>query len=268
MRAEVAVLTSEEPRRRRWRPWVETGHVAGWTAIISVGLAAVILALFGMREIYDLPGLDWAALADVGQTYEVVAALLSVPTFAGVIFSLIAQRREIHTSQVQTALQTQIELARIAIDHPETIEADGTISPGYPVTQARQYVLVNLWMSQWRSMHSVGRLTDEELRVLLARIFGRAQAREWWADARHSYRTGSRHGRRFFEIADEEFSRAAHFRPPGKPENSVGSPSRPAARVGVAGVACLAGMAVGAMSGWLIARNRPAARPPGGSRPT
>ncbi|MGH3375057.1 MAG: DUF6082 family protein [Actinoallomurus sp.] len=235
-------------------------RATGWSAVILAGIVAVFLAPFAMRKIHDLPGLNWAELANVGQTYEAVAAVLAVPTFAGVVVSLLSQRREVHTGQVQTALHTQIELARIAIDHPEALEIDGTVSSGHSVAQARQYVLVNLWVSQWRSLYALGHLTDQELRLVLARMFTRAQARAWWSDARASYRTGvrDRRERRFFEIAENEYSRAACSSPVGGVPS--GTPGSVRSRAGIgrakAGAACLAAAAVGGISGWLITRSR------------
>jgi Family of unknown function (DUF6082) len=153
--------------------------VTGWSVIIVLVLAAVLVSPSGLREIDKMPGLNWTELASVGQTYEAVAALLAVPTFGGVIVSLLVQRRDVQAGQEQTALLTQIELARMAIEYPELAGVDGTLPVEYSFDQARAYMMINLSVSKWRSLFGLGHLSEDELRPLRARLFGRAQARAW-----------------------------------------------------------------------------------------
>lgn len=232
--------------------------VSGWSTLLLLGLAVVLLAPFGMREVDKMAGLNWVELASVGQTYEAVAALLAVPTFGGVIISLLLQRREMQAGQEQTALLTQIELARVGMEYPDVAGADGTLPVDYSTDRARQYVMTNLSVSKWRSLFAVGHLNDEELRLLLARLFGRMQAREWWEWAGDSYRVGVRGRRkRFYEIAQEEYSHAT-FAGSGPVESPMGRRAsdgfhRDLVRIGVV---CLTAAATGAISGWVITRNR------------
>jgi hypothetical protein len=229
-----------------------------WSILGIVGLAAVLLAPFGMREIDKISGLNWVELASVGQTYEAVAALLAVPTFGGVVVSLFVQRREVQAGQEQTALLTQIELARIAMEYPDLAGADGTLPEQYSTDLVRQYTMINLSVSKWRSLFGLGHLSEGELRLLLGRIFVRPQARAWWESAGDSYGVGVHGGRkRFYEIAQEEYS---HTAVPGSgkinaPRNRQ-APGRPGRDLAKTGVVCLAAAATGAISGWLIARNR------------
>lgn len=253
-------MVGETRPRMRWGAFVarRAAVVSSWSVIALLGLASVLLSPFGLREIDKVSGLNWVELASVGQTYEAVAALLAVPTFGGVIVSLLVQRRDVQAGQEQTALLTQIELARIAIEHPDLAGADGTLPGRYSIDQAREYTMINLSMSKWRSLFAVGHLGEEELRPLLSRLFGRARARAWWELAGDSYRVGV-HGKRerFFEIAQAEYLRTV----------SSGSRSIEALRGKGAprgldrdlvktGVVFLGAAATGAISGWLITRNR------------
>ncbi|MGI5228519.1 DUF6082 family protein [Actinoallomurus sp. CA-142502] len=249
---------SGERLRRPWRLPERAARpvlLVIWTTAAVVGLAAVLMSPFALRAIDRLPGLDWAGLADVGQTYEAVAALLTVPTFGGVMISLLAQRREVHTGQEQTALLTQIELARIAIENPELITVDGTIASPSSLAQARRDTLMNLWMSKWRSQFGLGNLTERELREILDRFFRQDETREWWRTARDSYRigVGSRRQRRFAAVAEAEYVRAC--------SSSAGTPSAahrsPAGSSLVrVGIVWLAAAGAGGVSGWLYGRHR------------
>jgi Family of unknown function (DUF6082) len=247
-----------QQRVRPWRPSRPATRIfllLCWVIAALAALAAVLMSPFALRAIERLPGLNWSRLANVGQTYEAVAALLAVPTFGGVMISLLVQRREVHTGQEQTALLTQIELARIAIEHPDLMTVDGTVSDRITRGQARRNTMMNLWMSKWRSLFGLGGLTEQELRALLARFFQRDEAREWWALARESYRVGVGSGRqrRFAAIADEEYLRVL---PHESGRLDSGSPSAAGSRLATTGVICLAAAGVGTVTGWLLNRRR------------
>jgi hypothetical protein len=120
--------------------------------VALIGLAAVLLSPFALRAIDQVSGLKWVELANIGQTYEAVAALLTVPTFGGVVISLLVQRREVRIGQEQTALLTQIELARIAIENPDLLTVDGSVSTSDSLGRAQRDTLMNLWVSKWHSL--------------------------------------------------------------------------------------------------------------------
>jgi hypothetical protein len=229
-----------------------------WAVLPVLGLVGVVFAPFGLREVGKILGLDWGELANIGQTYDAVATFLAVPTFGGVIASLFAQNRQLRAGQEQTALLTQIELVRLGIEHPDLAGADGTLSEGFSAERKRQYMMFNLFVSKWRSSFSVGELNEDEVRLLVGRLFGRALAREWWGYAGDSYRVGV-HGRRrrFYEIVQDEYARprfsgSAQNRRPRR-RNALSGPSR---RLGGAGLLCLAAATAGVLSGWMAARKR------------
>ena len=229
-----------------------------WSAVLLLGFAAVLVSPFGLREIERVPGLNWDRLANVGQTYEAVAALLAVPTFGGVVISLLVQRRDVQAGQEQTALLTQIELVRLAVEYPSLAGADGTLPEQYSIDQAREYMMINLSVSKWRSLFGVGHLSAEEVRLLLSRLFKRAQARAWWELAGESYGVGVRGLRkRFYEIAQAEWSRA---RRSGSANAEAARARRASGRLDrdmvKAGSLLLGAAATGVISGWLITRNR------------
>jgi Family of unknown function (DUF6082) len=227
--------------------------VGGWLVLAVAGLAAVVLSPFGLREIDELYGLRWNELANVGQTYEAVAALLAVPTFGGVIISVLMQRREVQIGQEQTALLTQIEVARLAIEYPELIRTDGSVLDDHSVAQGRRYIMMNLSMNKWRSLFDVGRISEAELRLLVGQLFVRTESRDWWTWARDSYRISvrNRRQRRFFAITEEEHARAAAGASAVEAERD-----RPSGRTRLTrtGVVCLAAAVMGVLSGWLIRR--------------
>ncbi|WP_329234481.1 DUF6082 family protein [Actinoallomurus sp. NBC_01490] len=244
-------------RDRRWHlpEWFARAvRLVVWIMAGVVGLAAVLMSPFALRAIDQVTGLNWLELADVGQTYEAVAALLTVPTFGGVVISLLVQRREVHTGQEQTALLTQIELARIAIENPDLLAVDGSTSASESLGRARRDTLMNLWMSKWRSLFALGNLTERELREILSRFFRGGDAREWWRTARDSYRigVGSRRQRRFGKIADEQYVHASsmHIGTPNT-EHTVSTSLNPVR----AGAVCLIAAVLGGASGWFLRRH-------------
>ncbi|MEU6715515.1 DUF6082 family protein [Nonomuraea sp. NPDC046802] len=187
--------------------------------IVSIALgvllstALLLLAPVAMGSLVKvIPGLDWALLSAIGQAYGSVAALLTALSLAGVVVSILVQARSVRVASEQTWRTTQLELAKLCIDDPKLVQAEGSPWRGpdddLPL---KLQILANLWIEQWRSMHNVGLMDDSEIRRLAQYLFTGEVGRRHWAMHSSGYRADRRNARTrdFSRILDEELTRAA-----------------------------------------------------------
>jgi hypothetical protein len=192
----------------------------------------------------------------VGQAYEAVAVLVAVPTFGGVIASLVVRCRDEQAGREQTASLTQIERARIAIEYQDLAGADGTL-PRSTRSSKCAYMMINLSVCKWRSLFGLGHLSDGGSGYFFPGSSG-VRGRVPGGSRLESHRVGVRgRRRRFFEIAHAEYSPAVSrdSRDAEAPKGRSVLPGRDRDLV-KAGIVLLGAAATGAISGRQINRNR------------
>src|SRR5690349_1967572 len=93
------------------------------TAGVTIVLVALVtLSPLAFRGLLSFPGINWATLSNVGQTYGAVSALLAALALSGVVVSIFFQVRESRYNRIQVARARQFDLARLAMDNPFYLE--------------------------------------------------------------------------------------------------------------------------------------------------
>ena len=91
--------------------------LAGIAAIAF--LALVILSPLGLHALARSFDLNWSSLADIGQTYSAVSALLTTLALGGVVISLFYQAKEIGTARSHAIRTFHFELLRMELKHED-----------------------------------------------------------------------------------------------------------------------------------------------------
>lgn len=218
--------------------------------VIALLLGALLVLASPLLMVF-LPGtaLPWDRLANIGDAYGGVSALLSGLALCGVGGSLIYQQRQVRQELAGLDRQQHMELLKLAIDNPELISVLDGDAPRR--TDARAEIYANSTMMYWLAIWELGEIDEQELRGMASAMFRSNLTREWWQQFGGQWiGTRNRPGRvRFLEVVSEECAAAA----------SVGAtvPERPAPQrawgllaIGVAGLA----------GGVVLARRRQVAR--------
>jgi hypothetical protein len=173
-----------------------------------IALAAAVGLPFGLHE---FGGLDWSRLSDIGQSYGILAALLAAPSLGLVAFSVLMQTRQARAMQEHNARLLHLELVRLVIDDPRL-----QMSRIKSRRETRRQQHANLWMMLWRTLYRVGSMNENELRLTVRQeLFGqhtdKAFGCRFWERTREAYRASanSRRERRFHDIVDDEYTKAA-----------------------------------------------------------
>jgi Family of unknown function (DUF6082) len=179
-------------------------------ALISLVLASPLAVrwISGSRE-------NWGILSDVGQTYGFAAALLSGLAFLGIAISIFYQGRQITVSQLQATRMLQLELLKLAYEHPDLQESwSRSLDVPYPEWRKRTYMnLIFMYLRMGYVMHET---TDASLNRAMANRFKTQMGREYWSGARLAFAVGARNrrDRNFFRITDQEYNKAIQNPPP------------------------------------------------------
>ncbi|WP_432924258.1 DUF6082 family protein [Microbispora sp. CA-135349] len=152
---------------------------------------------------------SWPLLAEVGQTYDAAAALLTALALLGVVGSLIMQAREMHIARMEGHRANHMELLRMAIDDPVYQRAWATSLPEFTQDHIRQHLYINLVMSFWSINFDLGTIFDSELQYQASALFQGEAGRRYWEVARLIRQREARgRQRRFVQIVDDEYRKA------------------------------------------------------------
>lgn len=210
----------QTPKVKPAHKWYAKNSIT-FTLLISALIVLVFASPFAVRWIAS-KGSNWNLLSNVGQTYGLAAALLSGLAFLAIAISLFYQSRQTTISQLQAARTLQLELFKMAYEHPDLQESwSRSLDLPYPEWRKRSYMnLVFMYLRMGYVMHET---TDESLRRTMANRFKIQMGREYWSDARLAYGTEAknRRDRRFFEIADQEYQKAIQSPPLEEPVEST-----------------------------------------------
>ncbi|GAA1743423.1 DUF6082 family protein [Luedemannella helvata] len=176
------------------------------TAILSVvATATALLALSPpmMRNLADTRS-DWTLLADVGQTYQGVAAVLAGLAFCGVAMSLLLQWRQNRTAQIIATRERHQDLLRFALDNPRYLplgfgDLDGDIDYG-------PWVYSHLLVSHWKLAWDLGQLSEDSVREHAHTLFLSPEPYAWWRAVGHKWASDdSRRNKRYTSMINEAF---------------------------------------------------------------
>jgi hypothetical protein len=236
--------------------------VIGASVVLLILIAASPIALFFVATNEKLSTywpVDWQLMADVGQAYGGISAILSGLAFIAVAATVFMQFRQTRISQLQAVNATQIELFRTAYDHPDL----QTAWRGSPVsklssTMWRRHTYLNLVFRYFQLGYELRVISDGAIRQGAAERFGTQFSRDYWANGRIMWANSANsvRQRRFIKIIDEAYQSAASDPPTSEPQEDpepavieVASPmdkkdsAEPIAIAAVASI--LAGIAIG-----------------------
>lgn len=184
----------------------------------------VLLSPLGLRWLGTVHGFNWRRLANIGQAYDAVAALITALALGGVTAALFVQIREVRISQEQAARTLHIEMTRMAIENSDLYPILGTGKAG--AQGARLHTYLNLWIAYWLSLYRLGYLNDLEVRICVTeQIFRYAAGRDMWKMNRQGYAAGAtdRRTRQFWRIVDSEYLRSIAHETTGMQNRSIAS---------------------------------------------
>ncbi|SNY56406.1 DUF6082 family protein [Paractinoplanes atraurantiacus] len=192
--------------------------------VIAITVAPWLMSVMTSRPV------DWRWLADVGQAYGGISAILSGLALCGIAGSLVLQWRQARLADAATRRAQQIELVKVSLSDPDLAFP---VVPGIPWSQLRRWMILNLWVSHWAMLWNTGTLSRSGLRHLFEELFRDPAALTWWASiGARAWADGStRRSQSFRDLADDTYREAvdAHAAGGGAPINpgTFRSHSRP-----------------------------------------
>ena len=185
-------------------------------------LALIVLSPFGLRMLATSFGLDWSNLANIGQTYDAVSALITALALGGVVISLLYQARDVGAARSQAIRTFQFELIRMELEDADLLWASGApwgmaIPADHRVL--RRHLFVHMWLSFWEDQFLLNEMSVRSVRLAARELFSGNPGREYWENAGHG-RLSSNEGRilQFLRIVDEEYRSAIKTPPTVTPE--------------------------------------------------
>jgi hypothetical protein len=213
------------PRNAR-RVLLYTGALA--TALTMLTLLLALPIIFGLLSLHLID--DWGDLGDVGQAYGAASALLSGFALMAVSASVVLQLRHNVATQQQAARGLHRDLLEMCIRDPHLYwpVMSGTTEKVSP-THVRRHIFTVLLLNYFEMSLDFGVIPEKLLREEgLTSLFAGPHGQLFWQHHREGWRTpiaSTHRGRRFFDIADEEYRRARETRP--FPTPAAGRPPRP-----------------------------------------
>ncbi|MFF5173371.1 DUF6082 family protein [Micromonospora sp. NPDC000089] len=174
-------------------------------------LGLVILSPVALRAVSGGDAEDWGRLSEIGQTYGAASAVLSALAVGGVAASLLLQARQVRADRIQAIRGFHADLIKMQLDDlavylpcwgPLELPDD---------TAKRQHIYTNLLLQYAWMGYEIGTIPEPLLRDMLGGMFRGDVARRFWPMARASWAAstaGTRRGRRFLHIIDEQHATA------------------------------------------------------------
>jgi hypothetical protein len=197
-------------------------------------------------------GTSWAQLADIGETYGAVSAILSALAVGGVAASLLYQSQQLRLSRLHHVRSVQRELMMKLVDRPDLANAtnyfgDTTADRGQRafIVSLVQYIFL---------AYEAGLVTDASLtEEVFPALFGSEAGRHFWREHRLDWiRPGGEAGARAFGlVVDEAWRQAeAQANDVAAPRPNVSAPQRATA----ASVIAVSAVVASASLGWWLGR--------------
>ncbi|MDG5807772.1 DUF6082 family protein [Streptomyces ossamyceticus] len=200
------------------------GKVLAVLAASTAVLGVVFLSPFALKAFGNGKGEEWSRLSAIGQTYGATSAIVSAFALGGVAVSLFLQARQARADQIQGIRGFHTELIRMQLDDlPLYLPCWGPLD--LPDDDARrQHIYTNLMVQYAWMGYEIGTIPEPLLRNMLGGMFQGHVGRRFWPMARDAWIAGAggtRRGRRFLTVIDDEYAKAVAARPPvvhGAPE--------------------------------------------------
>lgn len=182
-------------------------------------LALVILSPFALRGLAHLPGMNWARLSNIGQTYGGVSALLTALALVGVVLSLLYQVRDVNIAREEARRAFHNDLLRMELDDPKYMEALGPpwgMQIATDFDSLRQFNFVHMWVAFWQGRYLLNEMSETEVRTASAlELFNSAAGRSYWSASRaNRMKISSGRNLEFVNILDQEYNKALAEGPP------------------------------------------------------
>ncbi|MFC6882135.1 MULTISPECIES: DUF6082 family protein [Actinomadura] len=198
------------------------------TLVLVLATIAVV-ALIGASPLalraFTGPTSRWERPSFIGQTYGAASALLAVLALIGITATLALQARETRIAREEARRSAIADLLKMAMDDPDLDAAWGPVPPDEDRTARRQFVYINMILSEWQMSFETKALGETRLRAISREMFSGHPGRAFWREAREvRIKTSeNRRAQRFHEILDEEYRRA----PEPSPSGSLGASGAP-----------------------------------------
>jgi uncharacterized protein DUF6082 len=239
-------------------------------AVLTLVAAGAIVGAFLAPLIIDLANggwqMEWQHLADIGQAYGSVSAVLSAFAVVGVAAGLLYQTRALRLSGIQSIRSYQRDLFLRLMDDPQTyVPALGENHWKEAGMRPEQFFFLTLWFNYIHASLDAGVSPEWNMREDgLRPVFAGELGRRWWQAARWAW-LGSPDAsiRRVGQIAEDEYQKAVASGPPTSASEYLFSdlsptpkPSRNRRHRSDVYVATAAGAGAAAIVSWLIVRAR------------
>jgi hypothetical protein len=182
------------------------------SAALLVLLTVTILVSPALLRYLD-SGLDWSRLADIGQAYGPVSALLSALALCVVV---LVQRRQLRQEQVLMAREMHASAMRTAMEDPVYGQCWGPrVAPDH--MDERLFYYTNTILMAWLYAWECGDLSDDAVRAYVRAMADSEIPRQYWR-MHGPWRLQSARGRRrrFLSLVDGEFRAATLAGPPSR----------------------------------------------------
>ena len=179
-------------RGLRWR-LVRVAVLCG-VLLGSVALILVSPLLFG---VIGKGTMRWSHLGDVGQAYGGIGAVLSGLALAGIIFSILLQRRQADADRILSVRKQHFDLVRLGIEEPELLGRTSNAQADRKTLLFQAHA--NLWVAHWAMLWDLRHCDEKQLRALAAQFFDAGTARNWWHRYGAAWSTVDTRSRRRFQ---------------------------------------------------------------------
>jgi len=179
------------------------GAIGGVTVAILLALTLPPLAFAAGRG-----SVTWPQLADIGNAYGGVAAIISALALVGITASLLLQWRQTRLSLLFALREHHFELMKLGLEQP------GLLTFGAEAEHSQELRAVryaNMWVAFWALEWDLNIRSEAQLRVAVAPLFQfNPPIVKWWRTAAQTWSTRpTTHRRRFTAIISQECERAA-----------------------------------------------------------
>lgn len=191
---------------------------------LAIGAFACVVLATPFLLVHVAPtGLDWGRLSNIAQVYGAVSVLVSTAALVGVVVSLFLQARQAHAAQEEASWASHRELVLLAMNDPTLIASWDPPRASNP-DEWRQIAYTNLIVTGWDKAFRLGRITSEQLPMVLDKHFRGQMARVHWEAAREDWmrianKAKGRRVRQFASIMDARYQLALTQEPAIGPEN-------------------------------------------------
>ena len=241
--------------------------VVAITTGLVVAVAFASPAGLALADLFWKP--DWRHLADIGQAYGAASAIFSALAVAGVAAGLVYQARALRLARVQAIRTTHWGLLTMAMEQPGLFAPAAGLKQWQATTmKPEQFWYATAYVSYWHSAFDAGIHTEASLRDgFLPNFFSSELGRQWWTES-HTAKTWRTSidpvSRRFAQMLDEEYAKAAAAGPPlpaaafrfEQPDAPSIEPPTARPPGNVTGTILLGVVATAAVAGWLAGRRR------------